>query len=169
MACIQYIRNEARIQLSVKDDIIIYACKDEIEAIAYRFFDYMVYKELYACKCAMYDRTTMARIKSEDRTGFDILWNDENTAMRYSLINSRYSNGKHHRLIGKDTVDFNGHILRTFVEENKIALKGLFELEESEMQHAVLNMYILMFLADAARDFVNTKQISTDKVLHLTA
>lgn len=155
--------------MSIKDDIIIYGCKDEIEAIAYRFFDYMVYKELYACKCALYDRVTTTRIKSEDRTGFDILWNDENAAMRYSLINSRYSNGKYHRLIGKDIVDFNGHILRTFVEENKIALKGLFELEESETQHAVLNMYILMFLADAARDFVNTKQISTDKYLHLTA
>lgn len=126
----------------------------------------MMQDELYACNGSLYDRTTMYQIRTEE-SGFDVLWNQENAAMRCSLINSRYIQDKYHRLIGKDVVDFNGNLLRAFVERNRIALRGVFKLEEGEIQGEVLRIYVLLFLADAVRDFVNNKEISQDKFLHL--
>lgn len=140
--------------------------RDKIEELAYRFYDFMMQNELYACDGSLYDRTTMYQIRTEE-SSFDVLWNQENTAVRCSLVNSRYDEDKYLRLIGKNVVDFNGNLLRAFVERNKIALEGVFKLEEGETQSEALKIYTLLFLADAARDFVNNKEISHDKFLHL--
>lgn len=156
--------------MSIKDDIVIYGCENETEAIARRFFEFMVERCLFAGNKTLYDRVLMIRARIGRLDTFDVLWRDRNMALRCELYGSEFIQPQFQRYIGKKIIGFGGNTLESFAEDNREALKAAFDrCEEDECWDYVLNAYVFMFLLRASKDFAMLGKMRTGKmVLQLT-